>query len=264
METGKRSWTVEFNRSPTRSRVLFCSLELSTSRVRASTTACWLHVRSDIALRETTLWKRRWFEWQAHDASRRVGSPHLASLFVGLDLIPAMHGFRLARVCAKRSTRAAFVSACVTEARVWVVVGVLCGCTWAEYRTRAAGRLKSGGHCTRATLAEGASVRATALTHTDFHPHIRLFQPYLSLLFSLSLFLWTVQERAHAPPLSTGAIMHVKSENCAKRCERSSGKTSFQLLAVFHTTDQNDFNPFVAADTDAECMPFSGGIWFQR
>ena len=76
--------------------------------------------------------------------------------------------FPLAHASSRRVTYTLFGCwpGCVRKReRVWVAVGV-CGCTRAEYRARAPGRLKSGGHCTRElALTHGRAVAAATETY---------------------------------------------------------------------------------------------------
>lgn len=120
--------------------------------------------------------------------------------------------------------------------RVWVAVGV-CGCTTAEYRARAPGRLKSGGHCTRElALTHGRTV-AAATEHTHRRmSYICRDRTWMYIEYGDVCLLWArvgeiARSQSRLSPslspslverttLSTGAIMHVKSENCAKRCEK--------------------------------------------
>lgn len=142
------------------------------------------------------------------------------------------------------------LTACVSVyLRVWVAVGV-CGCTTAEYRARAPGRLKSGGHCTRElALTHGRTVAAATETHAQAHELYMQRSNVYRICGCVSVYerAWA-KSHAHRvvfhplflPRLSSARLFR-QARSCTSRVKtvpnaaRSSGKTSFQLLPVFPT-----------------------------
>lgn len=111
--------------------------------------------------RQLTLRKCRWFDVAVMWC--------VAFRWSGFDSALCRCKIPLAHASSTRSQPVGLTACVSVYLRVWVAVGV-CGCTTAEYRARAPGRLKSGGHCTRElALTHGRTVAAATETHAQAH-----------------------------------------------------------------------------------------------